>query len=98
MNLLNNAVDAINENGKIKIQVQNKENEIILMIQDNGCGIPKDIKDKIFEPQFSTKTSGKGLGLSIVKTLCDKLNIHIYFESEINQGTTFYLHIPKHFK
>jgi len=98
LNLLNNAVDAINENGKIKIQIQNKENEIILMIQDNGCGIPKDIKDKIFEPQFSTKTSGKGLGLSIVKTLCDKLNIHIYFESEINQGTTFYLHIPQHFK
>lgn len=98
LNLLNNAVDAIDENGIIKIQVQDHQNKIVLMIQDNGCGIPNEIKEKIFEPQFSTKTSGKGLGLSIVKTLCDKLNIHIQFDSEVNFGTIFYLHIPKNFE
>ncbi|MCX7729334.1 MAG: ATP-binding protein, partial [Bacteroidia bacterium] len=54
-----------------------------------------DIQSKICEPKFSTKSSGKGLGLSIVKNICDKLNISISFESEEGKGTSFYLVIKK---
>ncbi len=95
MNLINNSIDAIQEKGKIKIVLRELPNAYEIMISDNGCGIPNEIKEKIFEPQFSTKSSGKGLGLSIVKRICEKLNITLSFESEINQGTTFILILPK---
>lgn len=95
MNLINNSIESFQENGKIEIRLNELENAYEISISDNGCGILDEIKDKIFEPHFSTKTSGKGLGLSIVKRICDKLNIVIRFESQKNQGTQFFLHIPK---
>lgn len=91
VNLLNNAIEAIQHSGKIDITLSLKENKIILSIQDNGEGIPVEIQDKIFEPKFSTKSSGKGLGLSIVKNICEKLGITISFESAEGKGTIFYL-------
>lgn len=95
MNLINNSLDAIQENGKIVITLNELGNAYEISVSDNGCGIPDEIKDKIFEPHFSTKSSGKGLGLSIVKRICDKLKILISFESQKNQGTQFTLQIPK---
>jgi signal transduction histidine kinase len=95
INLINNAIDATEKEGHIEIEIRNTNNQSMLIaIKDNGCGIPPDIQDKIFEPKFSTKNSGKGLGLFIVKNICDKLNIAISFESKENQGTVFYLNIP----
>lgn len=92
-NLINNSIDAMNNNGIIDISVFNENDNIVISVKDNGCGIPEEIQDKIFEPKFSTKTSGKGLGLSIVKNICDKLNIQISFQSVKNKGTVFYLKI-----
>ncbi|GAB4455649.1 MAG: hypothetical protein OHK0036_19360 [Bacteroidia bacterium] len=97
-NLIKNSIDAIEQQGIIEIKLKNNSENIVLSIKDNGCGIPKEIQEKIFEPKFSTKTSGKGLGLSIVKNICDKLNIQITFESDINTGTCFYLIIDKQIK
>lgn len=94
-NLIKNSIDAIEQQGIIEIELKNNSENIVLSIKDNGCGIPKEIQNKIFEPKFSTKTSGKGLGLSIVKNICNQLNIKIYFESAENKGTAFYLIINK---
>ncbi len=94
MNLVKNSIDAIEKDGEIIIKLQKDNYSLIISISDNGCGIPEEIKDKIFEPKFSTKNSGKGLGLPIVKNICDKLSIQIDFITELNKGTTFYLRIP----
>ncbi|GAB4199405.1 MAG: hypothetical protein Fur0023_01660 [Bacteroidia bacterium] len=94
INLINNAIDALEGKGHIELEIKNIDNHYTLIsVKDNGSGIPADIRDKIFEPKFSTKTSGKGLGLFIVKNICDKLHIAISFESQENQGTVFYLTI-----
>lgn len=93
-NLIKNSIEAISGKGKILIELYQENTWLTLAITDNGCGISDAIKEKIFEPKFSTKTSGKGLGLSIVKNLCDKLSIRIHFQTQVNQGTTFYLNIP----
>lgn len=93
-NLIKNSIEAIETEGKILIELYKENQTVVIAVSDNGCGISDEIKDKIFEPKFSTKTSGKGLGLSIVKNICDKLSIHIHFKTQLNQGTVFYLNIP----
>ncbi len=95
-NLISNAIDSMEDVAEeIIVTSSDTDGLICLSIKDTGCGIPKEIQDKIFEPHFTTKTSGKGLGLSIVKNICDKLNIQISFLSVENKGTTFSLKIPK---
>lgn len=92
-NLIRNSIDALDgiKNPQISITLNQIHQNIQISIKDNGCGIPNEIKNKIFEPKFSTKNSGKGLGLSIVKSIADKLNISVTFDSELNKGTIFYL-------
>lgn len=100
MNLLINAADAIQEKGKpglIKITTTCNENEVIIAIADNGCGIPDEIKDNIYNPFFTTKEVGKGTGqgLALVHNIVtQRHNGRIYFESQVGEGTTFYVHLP----
>jgi PAS domain S-box-containing protein len=100
MNLLINAADAIQEKGKpglIKITTSLKENEVVIAIADNGCGIPDEIKDNIYNPFFTTKEVGKGTGqgLSLVHNIVtERHKGKIYFESQVGEGTTFYVHLP----
>jgi PAS domain S-box-containing protein len=100
MNLLINAADAIQEKGKpglIKITTSCNENEVIISITDNGCGIPDEIKDNIYNPFFTTKEVGKGTGqgLSLVHNIVTQRHKgKIYFESHVGEGTTFYVHLP----
>jgi len=76
----------------VNIFVQNKE--LILTIEDNGVGIPNnDLKD-IFKPRFTTKTSGTGIGLSMVKKIIDDYDGVIYFESTLNKGTKVVIKLP----
>ena len=95
-NLLKNAIQAIPENrrGKIEIELSRKENQAIIRISDNGTGIPDYMKDKIFTPNFTTKSSGTGLGLAISANMIDSFNGKIYFETQIGKGTDFYVSIP----
>jgi len=74
VNLITNSIQAMGENGTLKLSVQNKEDAATIMISDTGCGIPSSLVDKIFEPFFTTKKPGKGtgLGLHIVKTIVKK--------------------------
>ncbi len=95
-NLIKNATQAIPENkkGLIKISIE-KENETYLVsITDNGDGISDEVVDKIFAPNFTTKTGGMGLGLAMVKNILESCAGKIWFKTELNKGTTFYISLP----
>lgn len=97
-NLVTNANQALTEvkNPKIDIKIQDSENEVQILVSDNGKGIEEKNKSKIFEPKFTTKTSGMGLGLAMVKNILDTYNGSISFTSEVGKGTTFIVKFPKH--
>ncbi len=98
LNIIMNAVQAVDEGGIIIIELKEDDNSIIISINDNGPGIPEHLKDKIFEPFFTTKAvgSGTGLGLSIsYKIIHDLHKGSLLFDSEAGQGTTFKMIIPK---
>lgn len=95
-NLLKNAIQAIPENrrGKIEIELTRQQNNAVIRISDNGTGIPDYMKDKVFTPNFTTKSSGTGLGLAICANMIESFNGKIYFETKLNEGTDFYISIP----
>jgi len=96
-NLVKNAAQALEEsdNKKIEVTVIEEENNIIIIIADNGKGISNEDKEKVFEPQFTTKSSGTGLGLAMVKNIVEAYNGTISFTSQENTGTVFKIIIPK---
>jgi signal transduction histidine kinase len=95
-NLLKNSVQAIGnkEEGKIDISVTMEQKNYLIIITDNGSGIPTEKTDKIFTPNFTTKTGGMGLGLAMVKSIIESTGGKIWFESEENIGTSFYITLP----
>jgi nitrogen fixation/metabolism regulation signal transduction histidine kinase len=96
-NLVKNAIQSIPEKRTPVIDIYLFENSdnVIIKISDNGCGISEEIKDKVFEPKFTTKSSGMGLGLSIISSIVKSFNGKIEFESKKDIGTTFSLTFPK---
>ena len=96
-NLIKNALQATQdiENSLIEIDVSETQSHVVLKVKDNGIGISDDIKNRIFEPQFTTKTAGMGLGLSMVKKIIDNHNGSIIVESQLNNYTIFTLTLPK---
>ncbi|MBK8808151.1 MAG: GHKL domain-containing protein [Bacteroidales bacterium] len=96
-NILKNATQAIPEskNGEIQVAIQkHKTTSVEIIIKDNGPGIPEHLKERLFEPYFTTKTSGSGLGLSISKNIIESFNGTIRFESESYIGTKFIIVLP----
>lgn len=96
-NLLKNAIEAtsIKRKHRIKINMEIINIDWIkIAIQDNGDGIPYELRESIFKPNFTTKSSGTGLGLAFVKQTVHGMGGRIYFESHLNIGTTFYLELP----
>ena len=96
INLIKNSLQAMKVYGKIEISTQVQEGFVNITIQDNGSGIPENYQNKIFEPNFSTKTSGMGLGLAMCKNIIDAHNGKISFHSKENVGTTFVITLPLH--
>jgi len=95
VNLLQNAREAMNGEGHLKVTArQGPENSIIITVSDNGPGIPKDRLEKIFQPYFSTKEKGTGLGLSIVKHNTEIYGGVVRVESELGKGSKFIVHLP----
>lgn len=96
-NILKNALQAIPDSriGKIAIDVRNMENDVQIEISDNGNGIPDDKKERIFIPNFTTKSSGMGLGLAMVKNLVEQTGGKVWFTTDVNVGTTFFINLPK---
>jgi len=95
-NIINNAIQSIEDNskGEIIIKLSLKKNTYLIEITDNGCGIEQALKDKIFQPNFTTKSTGTGLGLAMVKQIIDSHSGEIYFNSTLNKGTSFYIEFP----
>jgi nitrogen fixation/metabolism regulation signal transduction histidine kinase len=95
-NIFKNAIQAIPDDriGQIVVDVMMLQKSVLLTISDNGKGIPPELFDKIFSPNFSTKNSGMGLGLAITKKIIEQFNGRIQFKSEINVGTVFEIEIP----
>src|SRR5690606_32028186 len=90
-NLIKNAIDAIKGKGKIKVEIKNQENVIQILVSDTGKGIPKNQFRKVFEPGYSTKRRGWGLGLSLTQRIVEKYHkgsIRV-LKSEIGRGTVF---------
>lgn len=97
-NLVKNAVQAIpdNKRGTVEISVRLKLNSCIITVADNGAGIPKSQQEKVFQPNFTTKTSGTGLGLSISRQIVENTGGEIWFESKEGKGTSFFVKLPLH--
>ena len=95
-NLIRNAIDAIDHDGKIKIATASENGSLVLKISDSGCGIPQDAMEKIFEPFFTTKEMDKGcgLGLTIVQEIVKHYNGKIEVESMPQKGTLFTVTLP----
>lgn len=95
-NLITNAIQAVPESRKPEVVVSLKivDEGAEIKVSDNGSGIEEEKKEKIFEPRFTTKTKGMGLGLPMVKKIVDSFGGHIRFETELDKGTTFYVYIP----
>lgn len=88
-NLLLNAVDAVNDGGTVEIHtISLKSNEVQIRIRDDGCGIPEEIMQSIFNPFFTTKSEGTGLGLSIVHRILETYDSRLDIQSKRNGGTT----------
>lgn len=96
-NLVKNATQAIDkeENPKIEVKVISDNKNVTILVSDNGKGIPDEVKDLIFEPKFTTKTSGMGLGLGMIKNIIEAYDGSISFESKVGMGTVFTVILPK---
>ncbi|MBE9575675.1 sensor histidine kinase [Flavobacterium proteolyticum] len=96
-NLVKNAIQAIpeeQENKLVFVTVFRQDNEVKIAVKDNGKGISKENQERVFEPKFTTKSSGMGLGLAIIKNIIENYNGTITFETEPNVGTEFLVSFP----
>jgi len=95
-NLLKNAEQAIpsNRKGMVHIHLEKRDRNYIISVRDNGSGIKPDQYKRIFTPNFTTKSAGTGLGLSISKKFVESTGGEIWFESEHDIGTTFFVKLP----
>jgi len=97
-NLILNALQAVPSERNVQISIDEKLNEsnVLIKIKDNGNGISEAVRSKIFTPNFTTKTSGTGLGLAMCKGIVEQAKGYIWFETEAGVGTTFFVDLPLH--
>ncbi len=93
-NIISNAVQAMNGKGELKINAGTADEMAWVSFRDNGCGIPEENLEKIFEPLFTTKPKGIGLGLAITKRLVEQNSGTIEVASQVKKGTTFTVRLP----
>jgi signal transduction histidine kinase len=87
--MVNNAIDAIGNNGKIALNAVQDEKNVTLTIADNGSGIDIEYLDKIFIPFFTTKQHGSGIGLTLSRQLLYNNRASVSVKSELGKGTVF---------
>ncbi|MEM2144136.1 MAG: MEDS domain-containing protein [Candidatus Jordarchaeaceae archaeon] len=93
-NLIVNALQAMPKGGRLTIRALKKEESVFINVQDTGAGIPEENMSKIFQPLFTTKSKGQGLGLAVCKKLVEAHGGSIIFESRRGRGSTFTVEIP----
>lgn len=95
MNLVSNAMDAVGPGGRIKVDIRENERYGVLVVSDNGPGMTEELRRNIFNPFFTTKDKGVGLGLFIVYNIVKAHGGSIEVESEEGSGSSFLIYIPK---
>ena len=94
-NVIKNSIQAIGKNnGHIEVILDKLDDRFVVKITDNGCGIKEEDKKKIFFPNFTTKSSGMGVGLSVSHDIIQAMGGGITFESEVGKGTVFTIDVP----
>lgn len=98
INLIKNGMQSIpsTRKGSVIVGMDCNETHATISVRDNGTGISPDIQQQLFQPNFTTKTSGMGLGLAIVKKIVESSNGKIWFDTELGTGTTFYIEVPRY--
>lgn len=96
LNLLTNAVDAVGDSGKIVVTTYKEDEDVVLTVEDSGCGIAPENLDKLFEPFFTTKPVGKGIGIGLATcyTIVHNHGGEISVESEQGEGSLFKVRLP----
>ncbi len=94
VNLATNAVQAMPNGGTLTIKAFEKNDKVLVTVEDTGIGIPDEIKPKLFQPLMTTKSKGQGFGLAVVKRLVETQGGTIHFESELGKGTKFTIEFP----
>lgn len=97
-NIVKNAIQSIpkSRRGLIHIKLYDTNDNVVISIEDNGVGIDDHMKEKVFYPNFTTKSSGMGLGLAICADIIQSFDGMIYFETEKGVGTKFLIELPRH--
>jgi signal transduction histidine kinase len=95
-NLIKNGIQSVfpGKEGIIKVNIEKADDKVVVSVSDNGIGIPESLKKKMFTPNFTTKSSGTGLGLSIAKRYVENAGGRIWFDSETDKGSTFFISFP----
>ncbi|QBJ86854.1 sensor histidine kinase [Chryseobacterium gleum] len=95
-NLVTNAKQAESDQRKliINVDVEQHQRRVMISVQDNGIGIPENMYERIFEPNFTSKNSGMGLGLSMVRKMIEDYKGEISVKSEVGKGSTFIITLP----
>ena len=94
VNLLKNSLEAVAEGGKIGVTIDDSGSNLVMKISDDGEGIDLELQERIFQPHFSTRDRGYGLGLAIVRNIIDEMHGTIVVKSVVGQGTDFVLTFP----
>jgi two-component system nitrogen regulation sensor histidine kinase NtrY len=96
INLMKNAIQSLQDNkeGKLHVSLEKKGEIAIISFRDNGKGIPEEIRDRLFQPNFTTKTGGMGMGLAIVESILKNAGGKVYYETELNKGSVFIVELP----
>jgi polar amino acid transport system substrate-binding protein len=94
LNIILNAIDALDGKGKLTIRGKNGGSQVLIEIEDNGCGMEEADLDRIFEPFYTKKNDGIGLGLANSYQLIQENHGSIQVESQLHEGTTFFLQFP----
>ncbi len=95
-NLIKNAMQAVPEGRRAQVDVllRSEGNNALAEVRDNGSGITEEVRDRIFTPNFTTKSSGMGLGLAMVKRMAEQAGGRVWFESRGEAGTSFFVELP----
>jgi signal transduction histidine kinase len=95
LNLIYNGIQAMPEGGTLTLKTSRENGSVEVRVSDTGGGIPEENLQKIFEPLFTTKSKGIGLGLSITKNIVESHGGEMKVESELNEGATFIVRLPE---
>ncbi len=94
LNLIKNSISAMPDGGELKLETKRDGDDVIIIVSDTGVGIPEELQGKIFEPYFTTRDTGSGLGLTVVYKVVKEHGGDLHMDSQVGRGTTFRISIP----